>query len=924
MLRIIQNSHVSGAKSYYTEALSRDDYYSEGQEIVGHWGGRGAERLGLGGRVTKEAFDSLCENKNPATGRTLTARTKEGRRVGYDFNFHAPKSVSIVYAMTSDGRIRDAFQAAVQATMRELEQDAAARVRKGGADDQRTTGNLLWAEFTHTTARPVGGIPDPHLHSHNFVFNATWDDTERAWKAAQIGDIKRDAPYYEAAFHARFAANLADAGFAIERTTKGWELAGMDRSLNDKFSRRTAEIEALAQRKGVQSAEAKAALGASSRNKKREDLTMPELLDLWEMRLSAEDQKAVEAASKGDVPASAPLSAKGAMDWSLAHSFERSSVVSEKTLMAHALRHGVGSVRPEEIAREVGRQGIITKRLKGERISTTDGVLGEESAMLAWAREGRGTCRALGVGPVEFERDFLNAGQQNAVRHILGSHDRVIAIRGAAGVGKTTLLQEAVRGIEHGGHQVYAFAPSAEASRGVLRSEGFKDAETLARLLHDARLQEEVTGQVILVDEAGLVGTRQMARLFAIAEERGARVILTGDVRQHGSVERGDALRLLETHAGMKVAEVTQIQRQKGGYKAAVEALSRGDVETGLRRLDALGFVQEITDDKERLGRLVADYLKAADEKKTALIVSPTHREGGAVSALIRQGLRARRLLGNEERAFPQLTNSALTEAQRSQAESYQAGDVVVFVQNASGFTRGERATIAGRDEEGALVARRASGSLAPLPLDQAARFQVYEPGSVPIAAGEQIRITRNGQTADKKHRLNNGAIYRVKGFTREGDIRLENGWVIGRSFGHLAHGYVSTSVSSQGKTVDRVLIAQSAMSFGAANREQFYVSASRGRERCTIYTDDKAFLRTAVERSGRRMAATELTSGHAGTARPRETRLRDRAELVRRLGQVAMAYAAQKLGDLRAGISKIHDRMATQRRIDRGAAYER
>ena len=118
MLRIHAQTSVDAAKSYYTEGLAREDYYSQGQEIAGCWHGHGAERLGLSGEVTKDAFAALCENQNPTTGERLTERTKTNRRVGYDFNYHVPKSVSAVYSQTRDDRIMTAFRSAVAETMR--------------------------------------------------------------------------------------------------------------------------------------------------------------------------------------------------------------------------------------------------------------------------------------------------------------------------------------------------------------------------------------------------------------------------------------------------------------------------------------------------------------------------------------------------------------------------------------------------------------------------------------------------------------------------------------------------------------------------------------------------------------------------------------------------------------------------------------
>ena len=161
MLRIIQSSSAGAAKNYYAEGLSKEDYYSEGQEIIGAWGGELAARLGLSGQVDKASFDALCDNINPATGKRLTARTDNGRTVGYDINFHCPKSLSVLYALNNDEKILAVFREAVSETMKDIESAMAARVRSGIKDENRFTQNMAWGEFVHFTARPVGGIPDP-------------------------------------------------------------------------------------------------------------------------------------------------------------------------------------------------------------------------------------------------------------------------------------------------------------------------------------------------------------------------------------------------------------------------------------------------------------------------------------------------------------------------------------------------------------------------------------------------------------------------------------------------------------------------------------------------------------------------------------------------------------------------------------------
>src|SRR4030095_16012989 len=209
MLRVIASRN---AKEYFAQSLSKEDYYSEGQEIRGEWHGLGAEKLELSGQVTEAPLEALCENRKPGTRERLTQRNKDNRIVGYDFNFHCPKSVSVVYEFTRDERILSAFKRSVNQTMREIEAETKTRVREKGANENRTTSNLAWAEFIHFTARPVNGIPDPHLHSHCYAFNTTWDEVEKKWKAGQFRDLKADAPYFEATFHARLAKQLAEVG----------------------------------------------------------------------------------------------------------------------------------------------------------------------------------------------------------------------------------------------------------------------------------------------------------------------------------------------------------------------------------------------------------------------------------------------------------------------------------------------------------------------------------------------------------------------------------------------------------------------------------------------------------------------------------------------------------------------------------------
>jgi conjugative relaxase-like TrwC/TraI family protein len=859
MLRIVAHKSAAAALRYYTEGLAREDYYSEKQEIIGQWHGRAAEHLGLAGDVKREAFAAMAENRHPDTGKPLTPRTKAERRVGYDLNFHAPKSLSILHAMTGDERIVTAFRSAVAETMAEIEALTATRVRRGGAQSERFTGNLAWAEFVHFTGRPVDGFPDPHLHVHAFTFNATHDEVEGRWKAVSWADIKKDGPYSASVFHARLSEKIAAFGFGIERTRHGWEVAGVPRTLIEKFSRRTAQIEELAKQKGITDPKELDGLGAKSREGKRQGMTRSELLAEWRGRMTDAEKALFAKLAPGEKKAASSASMTPDAIFAEVEEkvFAKNSVVEVKHLVAEALRFGVGQLTPEQAWSEFGRRGLVVRDVNGEKLCTSLDVLAEEVSLINFARAGRSRCARISNRPLRFGNEQLSEEQRAAVRHILKSQDQVIGLRGVAGAGKTTLMVEAVAQIEATGSRVFAFAPSADASRGTLRKEGFANADTIAHLLHNQRLQEAVRGQVIWIDEAGLVGARDMLEIMRIAGTA-TRIILTGDTEQHAPVPRGDPFRLMQHYAGIRVVEVTEIRRQeRQDYREAVAFLSKGDLRTGFRRLEQLGAIIEVSDEAERYRLLAEDFLNLSRGPSMPLVISPTHAEGAAVTQAIRAAKREAGQLGPEV-LFDQYHDLKWEIPDRRRAENYCQGMMVQFDQNARGFQRGARFIVLGRSDAGGVRIRSVAGGEMELPLQQAERFSVFEQRQIALAKGDRIRITRNGKSADGK-RLNNGDLLSIAKITPKGRIILKSGAELEPAHGHFTYGYCQSSHSSQSKSVRDVLVAQSAASFLASSREQFYVSVSRGRQTLRIYTDDVTQLQEAVGNSSQRLAGVEL-----------------------------------------------------------------
>lgn len=844
MLRITQNRSAESAKSYYSHA----EYYGEGQDKAGIWGGKTAQMLGLEGKIRESDFQALCDNLDPRSGQQLTARHDANRRtVGYDFNWHVPKGVTLAHAIGGDTRIESVFERAVSETMAEMEQEAKTRVRIGGKQEDRTTSNLVWGQFLHTTTRPDDkGDVDPHLHMHCFVFNVTHDQKEGRYKAAQFRDLKRDANFFESRMHARLAKYLREElGYSIERDGRHWDIAGVSKATKKKFSRRTMEIERIAKEEGITSPEKKAELGARTRNTKATQESYATLQTAWRGRLDeSEEQQFDDLTTPGGGTVNGPTSTKAAVEQALLHCFERESVVPERMVLEEALRIGVGTADVHEVAREANRQGLITRELDGRRLSTLPSVLRDEETVLKFARESRNAVEPLNA-EWKLETDGLSAEQTHAVEQLTHSRDRLQLILGGAGTGKTTLMTQAVAAIEQGGHKVFTFAPTAEASRKVLRDEGFSTATTVAELLVNEKLQKDVQNSVIWIDEASLLGTRDLRKVVDLAERTGARLILSGDwKRQHGSVLRGGVLGLLDRYAGVTPIQIETIRRQQGAYKEAIASMAEGQLQRGFDQLDRLGWVHELDDDI-RDAKIARDYADAVQSEKSALVVSPTHREAEHLREAIRAELRERGKIMGADHEVRRLQPLHLTEGERRDPAFLKEGDVIIFQQNGQGHRKGSRITV---------------GSSVPKTItDQAARYSVYRPSTIQLASGDKIRLTAGGETTDRQHRLNNGAVYEIRNIDESGNMTLTNGWVIDAAFGHIDQGFVTTSHSSQGRTVDHVFIAESAESFAAGSKEQFYVSASRGRQSAHIYTNNKAELREVIQESSAKVTATEL-----------------------------------------------------------------
>ena len=919
MLIATQAKSIEGTEKYFDTVLTKGDGYYTGAEINGTWNGKAADTLGLGigSDVTKEQFKALLAGQHPVTGKKLAQRIRKDRRPGVDLTFSVPKSVSLAWAINQDEAILEALREAVKETMtQDVEPLMCRRVRggdKAATKERAKTGNFIYADFLHKTSRPVDGQVDPHLHIHAFVMNHTTHEGKHY--AAELEEIFRQRLSLQAKFEARLAHRLKHTlGYDVEkvrfaqsgRMKAGWEIKGIARSTIEKYSSRTQQVEAFAKEHGIEEAAAKGKLGVKTREKKDQGSTVEQLRSEWYSRLTPEEREAFASlrseAIEEERGQSEAVAVTASLRYALDHHLFRQSTVEKHTVIGTALEHGV-TLLPEQIEAALKAVDILHGKqdVRGadREFVTTLEVLEAENRMIDFAKEGRGTRMTIARKEHVFKRDWLNEQQKEAVRHVLFSRDTVTAVTGGAGTGKSSLMEEAAEAILSNGKEVFVFAPSTGA-REVLEEKGFAKAQTTEHLLRNTKLHPELKDQVMWVDEAGLVDVRAMNGIFKIAQEQNARVVLSGDTRQHASPRRGEAMRLLEAKAGLNIARIETIQRQKGRYKRAVELISQGhtivDQKTGLTGmvagfdlLDRMGKIKEIAAE-ERHEVLAKQYLTSIKKKQTTLIVAPTHAEGQAVTKHIREQLREKGAIGRESVELGRLRSLNLSEAQKSEATTYdqlgpnqpspsQPGLVVQFHQNVKGgYKRGERYRV-GRTTGGeAALIPLEGGPIKPIPREVPGRFEVYEESTASFSVGDRIRFSLGGKATDGKRQISNGRLDEVKGFDRKGDLQLKSGMTVSRNYGHWDLGYVVTSHASQGKDRDVAIAAIGSQSLPAVHAKQFYVTVSRGREDVTIYVDNKAAVRRAIQNAGEQLSATELVHGQ-----PQENKVAVRQDHQRR-----------------------------------------
>ena len=926
------------------------------------WNPCGLFGLGDGGRVDGGDFHRLYHGFAPGGGERLTRNAgSEKRSPGLDMTFSADKSVSALWAI-ADPELRseierahnDAARAALAGTV--LRHCAWTRLQE--RDGTRVVAaDIMGAMFQHGTSREN----DPQLHTHCTIFNAARTHRDGRYRALHQHPVYAWMKAAGAVYRNALAWNLRDrlgihmeqygkdneftriAGFAPSDGTAGQEPA----ALIAHWSKRRAQIVEAVREMGFTvegNAPRAAAANKITRAGKSPD-NDPEIRHTrW--RFEAEgfvEREALIASLLGKLEEITQEQIRGLTEVleDLPYRLTREEAVFRLPDIVERVGNATaGLLNHEAVATSIERVLLSPEVVRLTRpprsaegladmahtrlYSTRHTLRMEQEVRDMAAGMAADTGHALPAQAIGAKvAGLLKAGyplseeQITAIRTVTSSCGRVAIIEGAAGSGKTTTLRPIADLYREHGSGIIATAVAwrtAVALGNDVEARPFC-VDKLLRLA--ARGGIEINKDTtIIVDEAGMLSTRQAHHILQLSERHGAKIVFAGDTQQQQPVEAGPGLRLIRDAVGS--VRVDRIRRQKEDLEDILTHIQGETPETA--RLLASSMAEEsrsriLTYYENMKGKLAFTPWQVA--------ASEALRDGDAASAIAALHLRGRFHIGYDEektltglvddwdryqRAYPGKSSVVLA---RTRAEA-RALSHLMRERRFAAMLDGERAD---EDRVTVKVSRGTEDERATSPLE--------------IARGDQLRI---GATHWEKQ-LFNGTVVTVEDFKVERSeagtepsvlisARTEDGRAV--SFHHdeirdwygnirLDHGYAITITSAQGLTVDRTFLLADAR----PARETIYPAATRHREGLDIYVNraplvlDIAGRRTDNDREVA-VTDTEIRAYLAerwSRSQPKEAALdymadgvwEDRREGVREDRSRSSGEAQGEAGDIRA-----------------------
>ena len=733
----------ASAGNYYTqdpyrEAHNRDEYYAK--DGGGRWWSSGESVVRDGVPIELASFQDLCAGRDPRTGRSLVRGAGEGHRAGWDITVTACKTFSILWA---DGGANQRVQLeaihaqAVTQALAFLRDEGLVEIRFGaGGYLREAPTDLIVGRFDHYTTR----AGDPNCHTHCVLMNVAGssDAKHRTLEPAKLFAWQK---VVGSAYRAALAEGLSrELGLSLRKAGRGqFEIRGIPDAVIEAFSKRSAEIEAaIGGDRTSASGSQKEVAALATRGAKADLPTGAELEQRWRTELATfeiDPWAAVrEAASDrtpdpeqdiaqvvapepdfdppecpGDTPVARAASAL----------FRHRNVIDRKDLIEQALNEaalqgvGIATVRAEIANLEHVGDLVRLNADELEACWTTRGIAAAEAALLrATDRLDAGSrFRPQAVSQALAAAPQLSNEQRAAVATVTGPEaGGVCVLEAGAGTGKTMTANVIVSAAKESGLTVIGLAPSWAAAIELRRSTGI-ETFAIAKWRHDLeheRIRPMEADTVLLCDEAGMIGTKDLAVVLsavAAAPGGGARAILLGDRRQLAAVSGGSALRAVVDVVG-RHATLTEVRRQEVPWQRAASVLmARGDVEGGLRayaRHERIELVGGAAPAQQRVVALWTEA-RASHGDTEVLMVTRRNRDAASLNTAARAVLRAEGILAGGE-----IEVAARDRENKRVALTLAQGDCIRFGEGIQrhGIRNGTRATVTAirADAEGVLL----------------------------------------------------------------------------------------------------------------------------------------------------------------------------------------------------------------------------
>lgn len=784
-LRISPRKCMRAAEEYYGGLLG--EYYRKLGKA--RWLGKGCSELQLEGDVRPDEFTDLLRNINPQTGQRLTTYTRQGRIVGWDMNFHCPKSVSVQALVTGDRRLIDSFSESVEFTLNHMEAHIEARVRLGTASTDRRTGNMICARFPDFISRPEEGKSDPLLHAHNFIVNATKDDTAGKWKAVKIRAVVEQAPVWQALFHVDLARRVRDLGYRLAWDGPRWEIDGIDSDVIRLFSRRSAKIDDAVNERELWSDREKAELGGRLRHVKQPNATWEWVTALWRSTLGDKRlesltgvmRKSYERADGPPVPIH--FSARIALALAAENLAERMAVWTTRELVAEALLAGRGDVNIEsiqaELATPVNITGLLHTRDERQVLFTTPRILQDIDSCIGLTTAGKGRFNILGRLPTNLEG--LSAEQRRAADVLLGSTDRISVVRVSGTAARAVLDVSRPVLMETAPMMVVGVRPQTVR---LLKTHKIENAALVDTILETQSCIPK--GTRLWVHDAVFLSARAMQDLFTAANKRDWRIVLVQGDSYRSSVNIGNALRFVT-------------ERAKLNFSPPAVVIDAADLNAPVLTAPS----QPASDAQGKCTELAAAVAEPAQLE---------FRKHAAKKflALARAGAPCAALAPNDALA------ASWTDVIRSEALS--CGRLKAGTQRSIDIISAPPSSVPGDTSHPTQIRAGALGGVH----HESAVVRPLE-----IAIGDQLRVTRTAKVEGEI--FIEGETLTACEWLPSGDLRVGKHRILPRGFRHLAYGWVETPT-----TFDYLRVKDAVLLFEGPGDRQLFDDLKKS-VRCTV-----------------------------------------------------------------------------------------